>query len=82
MRYGVEQKCVHCQSTYIIKSGKTPDKKQRFLCKSCNKRFLGTYFYIACQPDINQQIIIGIGLGGGFWIGGQKSIYSSSHSNR
>ena len=31
-------KCRHCGSVNIIKFGKTPNEKQRFLCRDCGKQ--------------------------------------------
>jgi IS1 family transposase len=33
------------------------NKKQRYKCKDCGKRFITEYTYNACKIDINQQII-------------------------
>ncbi|MEI6751767.1 MAG: IS1 family transposase [Paludibacter sp.] len=57
-RFGVSHQCPICQSNQLIKSGKTGNGKQRYCCKDCKKRFIIDYSYKACQPCINQQIIL------------------------
>ena len=49
--------CIHCGSNFVIKSGFTKENKQRYLCKTCKKRFLEYYTYHACRKGLNQDII-------------------------
>jgi insertion element IS1 protein InsB len=51
-------KCPDCNSSQIVKNGRTVGGKQRFLCRKCSKSFIENYTYNACKPDINQQIIL------------------------
>ena len=30
--------CCHCQSTNLVRNGKTPDGRQRFRCHDCQRR--------------------------------------------
>jgi insertion element IS1 protein InsB len=56
-RFGVEHKCVHCQSLSLIKSGIANNGKQRMLCKTCNRRFVTSFTYHACRRNTNNKII-------------------------
>ncbi|MCI3937849.1 IS1-like element transposase [Chryseobacterium aahli] len=49
--------CKNCYSKKIIKNGTTKTKKQQYICKSCNKRFIEFYSYKAYKKNINSQII-------------------------
>ena len=50
--------CPLCNSDNFIKAGYTKQKKQRYQCKECGKKFVFNYTYQAYNPNINQQIII------------------------
>lgn len=53
-------KCPHCQSEDVIKNGKDPKGKQRFMCKNpdCkHKTFRLEYDYQACIPAVKQAIV-------------------------
>ncbi|MCW3162625.1 IS1 family transposase [Chryseobacterium oryctis] len=50
--------CKNCSSKNIIKNGTTKNKKQQYLCKNCNKRFIDYYTYNAYRKDFNFQIIL------------------------
>lgn len=56
-RFGAGHFCPVCKSDNLIKSGVTGNKKQRYKCKKCGRKFLTEYCYNACQSYINQQII-------------------------
>lgn len=44
-------KCVHCNSSNLIKTGICKDNnKQKYYCKDCNKNFLGTYYVKQERP--------------------------------
>ena len=30
--------CPHCQSAELVRNGRTPDRRQRYLCRSCQRR--------------------------------------------
>lgn len=49
--------CENCYSKNIIKNGTTKTKKQQYICKSCNKRFIEFYSYKAYHKNINLKII-------------------------
>ncbi len=53
----MEIKCNYCQSNKVVKNGFTATDKQRYLCKSCHKRFITNYSYNAYRKDINEQIV-------------------------
>lgn len=50
-------KCVDGENS-MIKNGKTPYGKQRFICRNCKKSRVENYKSNAYQSDLNQQIII------------------------
>ncbi|MFV0565723.1 MAG: IS1 family transposase [Flavobacteriaceae bacterium] len=54
----MKNQCKHCHSQNIIKSGFTSYNKQRYLCKSCRRKFVEDYTYQAYNENINQQIVI------------------------
>ena len=56
-RFGDGYRCPVCQCNDLVKNGNTPNGKQRYQCKHCNKRFITNYTYKAYQPDTNQKII-------------------------
>lgn len=49
--------CPFCYSSSIIKNGTTKTRKQQYVCKQCNRRFLDYYSYKAYRKEINPQII-------------------------
>lgn len=49
--------CENCNSKNIIKNRTTKTKKQQYICKNCNKRFIDFYSYKAYKKNINSQII-------------------------
>jgi len=53
-----EKTCPHCKETKVVKNGTTKNKKQQYHCKSCGKRFIINYSYLAYHPDVNQSIIL------------------------
>jgi insertion element IS1 protein InsB len=56
-KLGVTIICIYCGADNVIKSGKYPNERQRYLCKHCKRRFLNQYQNKAYQTDMNQQII-------------------------
>lgn len=56
-RIGVLQKCIHCQCSNVVKSGRTSDGKQRFRCKVCRRKFIATYTYVAYYTCTNSNIV-------------------------
>lgn len=52
--------CPHCQGIDIVKNGKTPQGKQRFLCRErpCDGRtFLLDYSYTGQSSQVKQQVV-------------------------
>ncbi|KQK24946.1 hypothetical protein AR438_13535 [Chryseobacterium aquaticum] len=49
--------CKHCYSKNIIKNGTTKTRKQQYICKNCNKRFIEFYSYQAYHKNINSKLI-------------------------
>ncbi|WP_379964317.1 IS1 family transposase [Epilithonimonas sp. UC225_85] len=49
--------CPFCYSNKIIKNGTTKTRKQQYLCKKCDRRFLDFYTYNAYLPNLNSLII-------------------------
>ncbi len=50
--------CPKCKSTELVKFGKSANRKQRFRCKSCSKSFILDYENNACDPEIDNRIIL------------------------
>lgn len=50
--------CPKCNSTELVKFGKSANGKQRFRCKSCSKSFILDYENNACNPGIDKKIIL------------------------
>lgn len=40
--------CPDCSSLNVVKNGKTQQRKQRYLCKSCRRQFIREYTYLGC----------------------------------
>lgn len=53
----IKKICSSCYSKNIIKNGTTKTGKQQYFCKSCKKRFLEYYSYIAYRKTTNSNII-------------------------
>jgi len=53
-------RCFRCvdERNSMVKNGKTPSGKQRFICKNCKKSRVESYSYNAYHSDLNQQIIL------------------------
>jgi len=52
--------CPHCDSTKIIKSGKSAAGTQRYLCQNeaCKTQtFMQNYRYKACEPGMTEKIV-------------------------
>lgn len=49
--------CKNCHSKNIIKNGTKKTRKQQYICKNCNKRFIDFYSYQAYHKNINSQKI-------------------------
>jgi insertion element IS1 protein InsB len=58
IRCGVGVFCPTCNTTFIIKHGKTKEGKQRYCCKECGKRFIKEYSYNAYKANLNKEIIV------------------------
>ncbi len=48
--------CPHCSSFNWKKNGKTANKKQKYLCKDCQKQFIFAYAYQGSSPFIRSLI--------------------------
>ena len=55
----INVKCIHCQSSQVIKYGKTQNEKQRYRCfeSGCGHTFLLDYSYKGCLPDKKRDIV-------------------------
>ena len=52
--------CPHCHGTNLVKNGKTPEGKQRFICRElpCDGRtFILDYSYPGYSRQVKQQIV-------------------------
>ncbi len=52
--------CPYCESTNVVKRGKTDIGKQRYLCKNENcthKTFILDYSYNGYLPEVKQKIV-------------------------
>lgn len=49
--------CPYCNSTNIIKKGKTKSGKQRYKCKDCNKYFVEKNIYVKSLAGTNKKYI-------------------------
>jgi insertion element IS1 protein InsB len=49
--------CPHCFSEQVVKNGKTQNKKQKYLCKSCSKQFITDYSYNGCKSWVQELIV-------------------------
>jgi transposase-like protein len=52
-------KCLPCESTDVIRHGRTSNEKQRFLCRNngCGKTFIQNYSDKGRLPEIKQRIV-------------------------
>ena len=52
-------KCLHCESTDVIRYGQTSTEKHRFLCRNdgCGKTFIQDYSDRGRLPEIKQRIV-------------------------
>ena len=52
--------CPHCQSTDVVRNGKTPQRKQRYLCRNqeCSRRsFIRDYTHDGYKPEVKKKIV-------------------------
>ena len=49
--------CPRCREKKVSKNGTTKNKKQQYYCKSCGKRFIENYTYMAYKSDVDKNII-------------------------
>jgi len=55
-----EFRCPQCDSTKIIKSGKSAEGTQRYLCQNTDcktQTFMQNYRYKACEPGMTEKIV-------------------------
>ncbi len=50
-----QKECIHCVGK-CVKNGKAHGR-QRYICKTCKRSFLGTYFYNAYKKETNKWIV-------------------------
>ena len=53
----IEAVCRKCESKKIIKYGRTAEKKQRYLCKSCRNSFILDYTYQAYNAGTEETVV-------------------------
>lgn len=56
----IEVKCIHCDSSDVIKQGKTEQGKQRYRCRNaaCDKTtFILDYSHRGWHPEIKRQLV-------------------------
>ena len=49
--------CPSCASRHIVKNGTTPNRKQKYLCRACNRQFITNYSYHGCRPEVRRLIV-------------------------
>jgi transposase-like protein len=55
----VSIRCPFCENDKVVKNGKTPQGKQRYLCKNADcsrKTFVDKYTNKACDPEVRGMI--------------------------
>ena len=68
MQIHITLHCPNCQSAKIKKNGKKSNKKQNYMCRSCNRQFTGDHAlqYKGCHSSVNRRILLmlvrGIGI--------------------
>ena len=53
----VDVKCPYCESSEVMRYGKSRTNVQRYKCKHCSKLFQLDYKNKACKPGTHKQII-------------------------
>ena len=56
MKHYQQIHCPNCQSTNLVKNGRSQNGAQRYCCKSCKKNFRLDYTYNACKPGMKEKI--------------------------
>jgi len=60
MAVWIPVQCIHCQSTEVVKSGKSAEGKQRYRCQNGDcpyTTFIRDYTYSGCLQDVKQKIV-------------------------
>ena len=67
MKITIELTCPRCQSANIVKNGHKINKKQNYLCKDCNRQFIGDHalIYKGCHSGLIHKILLMLSLGTG-----------------
>lgn len=60
MKIKITIKCPNCTSKNIIKNGKKENGKQNYLCKKCNRQFIGDHAltYKGAHSDLSRKIAL------------------------
>lgn len=58
MKIEITLKCPNCSGTEIVKNGKKKSKIQNYLCKDCNRQFIGDHAltYKGCHSGLYHKI--------------------------
>ena len=68
MKIEITLKCPKCSTTNIIKNGLKENKKQNYICKECDRQFIGDHAltYSGCHSELNHKvelmIVRGVGI--------------------
>src|SRR5262249_2336051 len=49
--------CPECSSVSIVKTGKTAQRKQRYLCKDCRRQFIRDYANLGCVKAVRDLVV-------------------------
>jgi transposase-like protein len=60
MKITITLHCSDCQSTKVKKNGEKISKRQNYLCKECERQFIGdcTLCYKGCHSGLTQKILL------------------------
>ena len=53
-------RCIHCNSSDVVKNGKSAEGKQRYLCRNEDfpyRTFILDYSYQGCLQEVKQQVV-------------------------
>ena len=49
--------CPRCSSASIVINGKTPQRKQRYLCQDCRRQFIRDYTNLGCVGAVRDLVV-------------------------
>jgi IS1 family transposase/transposase-like protein len=49
--------CPSCASRHVVKNGTTPNRKQKYLCRTCRRQFIRHYHYQGCRAEVRRLIV-------------------------